>query len=119
MKKNILLIGFIISIIINIVLIVLLVSNLDNEKKLNGIYQATYYNTFNKQMLDTIKLENNNKCYYESVAYEYAGQNEKECTWTKEKNQIVISFENSDSIKIDILNNGDLLVDNTVFKKIN
>ena len=37
----------------------------------------------------------------------------------KEKNQIVISFENSDSIKIDILNNGDLLVDNTVFKKIN
>jgi len=104
-------------------------NKITQESKAVGIYQATYYNIYNKQMKETIKLLEGGIGKYECVATEYAGKSEEECTWTIDENNLITITKPSrlfiDGIQQEptvmqaqLLSSGNLFMDNTKFQKV-
>lgn len=104
-------------------------NKITQESKVVGIYQATYYNIYNKQMKETIKLLEGGIGKYECVATEYAGKSEEECTWTIDENNLITITKPSrlfiDGIQQEptvmqaqLLSSGNLFMDNTKFQKV-
>lgn len=97
-------------------------SNIRDNKEtdgdhLIGIYQATYYNHYDAQMLETLKISSECVCTYEKVNINAAGKYEEECLWSFNNNTLIITidFENKYA---EILSNGDLLINNLKFSKL-
>ena len=128
-KRKILFIILIISLIINVVLFCLLMignssetSNISDNKetekdRLIGIYQATYYNHYDAQMLETLKISSEGVCTYEKVNINAAGKYEKACLWSLNNDTLIITID-SENKYAEVLSNGDLLINNLKFTKL-
>ena len=134
MKNNkmiVLIVLLTISIIINVVLVLLLVcnnqlaDNLNNDIKPNyyGLYQTTYYNNFNVQMIFTIKLNEDGNCQYGDYAASYSGELINDCKYTVDGKNVVLNLYNkSDEThkkEGQILDSGVLFINNKQLHKIN
>ena len=134
MKNNkmiVLIVLLTISIIINVVLVLLLVcnnqlaDNLNNDIKPNyyGLYQTTYYNNFNVQMIFTIKLNEDGNCQYGDYAASYSGELINDCNYTVDGKNVVLNLYNkSDEThkkESQILDSGVLFINNKQLHKIN
>ncbi len=90
-----------ISIILNIVLIAILIiksnsmpnvgNNDNNTPKYFGLYQTTYYNNYNKQIILTIRLQEDYTCTYGEFAAEYAGEGSNDCKYSVDGKNIKLT----------------------------
>ena len=135
MKNKIAYIALIISlvsIVLNIIMIVIMFSNnkyqndttLEKDKNNDnhiGIYQTSYYNTNNKQMIYTIRLKEDGKCVYTNLAAEYAGGGQ-ECTYLIKNKEVILTIGEGQSQFVknaEFFDDGTLYIDGKRLTKIN
>ena len=130
-KTIIIIVMLIFSIALNIVLSIYLVNiktisnnNIKNIEKGNyyGLYQTSYYNNYNKQIILTIRLNEDGTCRYGESAAEYASEGTSECLYDVNGKNITITIfpesQNSQQIEGQILNSGMLFIKGKQMPKI-
>ena len=89
--------SLIVSVIANVILSVNLINNkkdigiIDNSSKYYGLYQTTYYNEYNKQMIFTIQLNDDGSCEYGDYIASYSGDLNK-CYYEISNKDITITI---------------------------
>lgn len=104
------------SVALNIVLLVKTNGKSSNNKIL-GVYQAQYYNNYNKSMTITLKIKEDGKCKYGDYATEYSNL-ENDCTWEKDNNTLIIKSGEKQAYNAEILSDGSILLNNHKLEKI-
>ena len=126
MKKNIVYIILGISLVLNIVLLVMLlnkngspdiVQDYDTNTIKNdyyGLYQTTYYNNYNKQIIMIVRLNKDKTCTHSEFAAEYAKEgSEGNCTYEVIDKKIVLTLYGGTDYERKI--NGEILDSGTLF----
>lgn len=120
------------SVLLNIILIGLLISKNNRENTINrkdnsmqkyfGLYQTTYYNNYNKQIILTIRLKDDYTCTYGEFAAEYAGEGSANCKYAVDGKNITLTRslgnDNEDIKEGQILDSGILFINGKQLNKI-
>lgn len=79
---------------LNLILITLFIIGFNpfaRKQSYFGLYQTTYYNNYNKQVILTIRLNNDYTCTYGEFAAEYAGEGSDDCKYTVDGKNITLT----------------------------
>lgn len=130
-KMNIIICVLIASVILNIILCVLLISKkqisndeISNNGKANyfGLYQTTFYNNYSKQIILTVRLNDDGSCRYGQFAAEYASEGTTDCTYVVNGKNISLNLysesQNPQHKEGQILDSGMLFIDGKQLSKI-
>lgn len=110
------------SLIFNIILTVVVLSNPNKNKNIYGLYQATYYNNFDHQMILNVRLNKDGTCSYADLAAQYATEGKINCTFSQNGKKITLNinsgYSNAQTKEGQILDDGTLFLAGKKMTKI-